>query len=889
MVPLIWVRGLIAHRPARILATVLGVAVGVALIAAIGTFLSATTSKMTQRAIARVAVDWQVQAQTGAQPSAVLSGVRSFPGVSQALPVSFTTAPSLTSTAQGSTQATGAAQVLGLPAGYASTFPRELRLLTGSLNGPLLAQQTASNLHAAPGSSVTVALAGGRTARVTIAGVVDLPSADSLFQTVGAPPGAQLSAPPDNVLLLPAATFASIEARTLANRPELIRNQVHVLLSHRLASTPDAAYTDVISRAHNLESRLAGSGIVGNNLGVALDSARGDALYAQILFLFLGVPGAVLAGLLTALIASTGADRRRRDAALLRTRGASSRTLVRLALAETLVAGILGVAVGLGVALLIGSSAFGTGSFGGDTLSSVLWAGGAALIGLLIAAASIALPAVRDARSLTVAGQRRQVGRATRPPLWARWGLDVIALVLAGLVYWQASQNGYQLVLAPEGVAQVSVNWYALLAPVLGWIGLGLLAYRIAHFSLAHGRGVLGRMLRPLAGDLSTTVAATMGRQRRLLAQAVALVALTAAFAGSTSVFNSTYNAQAGVDSRLTNGADVAVTESPGALVTPAQGMAQLGHVPGVSSIEPLQHRYAYIGADLQDLFGVRPTTISRQGRLQDAWFAGGTAAGLMSILGRRPDAILVSQETVHDYQLHPGDLLNLRLQDGRTRRLVTVPFHYVGVAKEFPTAPKDSFFVANQAYVAARTGSAAVGSFLVQTDGTSPATVARAIERVVGASARVTNIVDQRQIIGSNLTAIELSGLTQIELGFALVLAVAATGLALALGFQERRRTFAIATALGARPRQLGGFIWSESLFVTAGGLILGAGIASLLSITLVDVLTGVFDPPPEALNIPWGYLLAVVAAAIAAVLGAGWLTLRSLRRPSVQQLRDL
>lgn len=65
---------------------------------------------------------------------------------------------------------------------------------------------------------------------------------------------------------------------------------------------------------------------------------------------------------------------------------------------------------------------------------------------------------------------------------------------------------------------------------------------------------------------------------------------------------------------------------------------------------------------------------------------------------------------------------------------------------------------------MAARTASAAVGSFLIQTDGTSPATVARRIERVVGAGARVTNIVDQRQVIGSNLTAIELSGLTRIE-----------------------------------------------------------------------------------------------------------------------------
>ena len=285
----------------------------------------------------------------------------------------------------------------------------------------------------------------------------------------------------------------------------------------------------------------------------------------------------------------------------------------------------------------------------------------------------------------------------------------------------------------------------------------------------------------------------------------------------------------------------------------------------------------------------MRPQTISRQGQLQNAWFQGGTADHLMSILARHPDAILVSQETVHDYQLHPGDRLNLRLQDGRTHRLITVPFHYQGVALEFPTAPKDSFFVANQSYVAARTGSAAVGRFLIQTDGTSPAMVAARVQRVVGTAAQVTNIVDQRQVTGSNLTAVELSGLTRIELAFAFVLAVTASAVALGLGFAERRRTFAIIAALGARSRQLGAFVWSESLFVTGLGAVLGAGTAVLLSIMLVDVLTGVFDPPPDVLSIPWLYLAALTGAVIASVLAAGALTLRSLRRPTVDELRDL
>jgi putative ABC transport system permease protein len=166
---------------------------------------------------------------------------------------------------------------------------------------------------------------------------------------------------------------------------------------------------------------------------------------------------------------------------------------------------------------------------------------------------------------------------------------------------------------------------------------------------------------------------------------------------------------------------------------------------------------------------------------------------------------------------------------------------------------------------------------------------VANRLRAQVGTSAAVTDIVNQRKVIGSNLTAVELSGLTKVELGFALALAIAASGLTLGLGFQERRRTFAIASALGAKGRQLGGFVWGESLYVTAGGLILGTVIAVAISDILVKVLTGVFDPPPDTLSVPWTYLGGVAGLTIAAVATAGTLTLRALRRPAIEELRDL
>jgi putative ABC transport system permease protein len=55
------------------------------------------------------------------------------------------------------------------------------------------------------------------------------------------------------------------------------------------------------------------------------------------------------------------------------------------------------------------------------------------------------------------------------------------------------------------------------------------------------------------------------------------------------------------------------------------------------------------------------------------------------------------------------------------------------------------------------------------------------------------------------------------------------------------------------------------------------------------VKVLAGVFDPPPDHLAAPWGYLGSVAVLVIAAVAAAGALTLRALRRPAIEELRDV
>ena len=841
----LWLRGLIRRRAWRLLATAAGVGLSVALIAAIGAFLTASKASMTDRAIATVAVDWQIEVQQGGDPGTVLAAVQQTPGIAAAMPVQFGRTTGFLATAGGSTQTTGPGVVLGMPKDYRASFPGEVRQLTGQSDGVLLAQQTAANLHASPGDTISIGRPGLPSVQVKVDGVIDLPQADSLFQKVGAPPQSQPSAPPDNVLLLPAERFNQLMAPIAAVDPQAITTQIHAKRNAALPHDPASAYTSVVGAAHNLEAASTGSAVVGDNLAAALDAARSDAAYAQILFLCLGLPGAVLAALLTAAVAGAGAVRRRREQALLRVRGFGMRRVVGLAALEAVLVGILGGVLGIVAAAIAGRASFGSTSLGAGTGATLVWFGIAFVVGLVIAGLTVLLPALRDLRSSSIVSARQQVDQV-RNPLWMRLGIDVICLVVSLLVFRASSSNNYSLVLAPEGVPTISVSYWAFFGPALLWIGGALLLWRLASLALAHGRGVLTVLVRPLTGRLARTTAASMSRQPTPLVRSVVLLALAISFAASTATFNATYRQQAEADAVLTNGADVTVTESPGVIVGPGAG-ARLAAVPGVRRVEPLQHRLAYVGSDLQDFYGVRPGTIAGTTGLQDAYFVGGTAHDLMAQLARQPDSILVSDETVKDFQLAPGDLIRLRLQDSRTKGFRTVPFHYAGIVKEFPTAPRDSFFVANADYVAKATGSDAIGAFLLDTGGKNQAAVAAAVHKQLGETAKVTDLTQSRAQVGSSLTSVDLAGLTRFELAFAVLIAAGAGGLVLALGLAERRRTFAIAAVLGARRGQLRGLVMSEALAVMLGGLIGGALVAWALAGMLIKVLTGVFDPPPR------------------------------------------
>ena len=249
-----WTGGLARHRTGRLVAAVAGIALAVALVAALGSFLTASKATMTQRAVRSVAVDWQVEVQPGADPNAVLSLVRKAPGTGAALPVGFDRTTGFTARVQGSTQTTGPGMVSGLPAGYRAQFPDEIRPLSGASTGVLLAQQTASNLHAAPGDTVAHPTAGCRGAPgARWTGWSTCPRRTPCSRRSAPLPSHSRPRLPttSSCCRPPASTPCSHGA------PNVI-TQIHVARDANLPSDPAAAFTGGTGAAHNLEAKLGG-------------------------------------------------------------------------------------------------------------------------------------------------------------------------------------------------------------------------------------------------------------------------------------------------------------------------------------------------------------------------------------------------------------------------------------------------------------------------------------------------------------------------------------------------------------------------------------------------------------------------------------------------------
>jgi putative ABC transport system permease protein len=878
------------RAPGRTLVRIAVLAASVALVGGMLLFVGNSLHTMSGTAVRSVPLDWQGPASSFAQDKRVATGIAHQPGVLQASPAATAPFAGASHHGGGSVTSAGKGSVLAVPAAYLDHI-KTFRFLQGSLKpgAVVLDQQMAATLKAHIGDTVNLSPRAGSAPRpFRVSGVALVTAADQLFQPLNPQLGPAPAQPPANIAILPLDTFAKRFAPALGSisaanpgsnvQPGAqtgVQWQVHAQLDPGPLSTgsPSAALKRADQARNRVERSLPGQVQFVDNLSDSLNTAAGDALYAETLYIMLAVPGALIALGLAYLAALGTVERDRRDLALLRARGATRRDVVKLAAAESiavgLVAGLLGAATALAaVSLLVSGGAH-------LTLARAVLTTAVCVVAAAAGAAAARFGASRSSLSDSVLEARRAAVRA-RKPLWQRLYLDVAALAVSGLIYWLTARTGFSAVVNPDSNPTLSLSVYMFFAPALLWLGATLLLVRL------RGR-IVAIVARRAAGGRATSMrgflAVSAGRRGAAINRGLVVVGLLLAFGVSLGIFSATYDQQANIDAQLTLGADVVATAPPG-IASKSDLAAKVGSVPGVKATTALDHSYAYVGPDLQDTYGIDPHTFTRATSLRDSYFLGGSAKEMMSRLSTTPDGILVSKETITDFSLRPGDLLKLRVLDQRAGKFRVVPFHVIGTVQEFPSAPKDSFMVTNLGYLAHAAHAAGPNVVFAKTRG-NPETVARRVAAVTKPEGtKVENIRQQTAQTVSSITTVDMKGISHIEEAFVILLAAGAMALFVVLGISERRQELATMASLGAPLREIGAFLWSEAALVLGAAIVLAAGLGWLASKMLVAMLQHVFDPPPDALAIPWGFVAELAGSAIVAAALAALLAVRGLRR---------
>jgi len=881
-------RGLV-RAPANSLARVLVLAAAVALLGSMLIFIGSSLRTMTQSSVRSVPLDWQGPVSSYGAAVKVATGVAKQPGVLEAAPVATAPFSGAAHKASVGEIRSSAGAILAVPPGYQAHI-KTFRFLHGALRpgSIVLDQQLAATLQAGIGDRIALTpRPGASPVSLPVSGIAVVTSPDVLFQPLNPLAGPAAAQPPANVAIMPIETVAHRLAPLLPPIDTASPGSSAIPGAQRgiqwqgqaqgdpqaLRGSPAAALKQATQIRNRVERSFPGQVQFVDNLADNLSTAAGDALYAETLYVMLAVPGALVALALAYLAALGTVERDRRDLGLLRSRGASRRDLLKLTGAESAVIGLLAGAIGTGAALLaVRYLVSNSGSVGlTRALVTLAICTGLAFVGAAAARVGAGLAAFRG----SVTEARRSVQR-TGKPLWQRLYLDVLALAVSGLVYWLTARTGFSAVVNPDSNPTLSLSIYMFLAPALLWLGATLLLVRV------RGRAVAW-IARRAAGERATTstgfLLASAGRRGAAINRGLVVTALLLAFGVNLGIFTATYDQQTRVDAELTLGADVVVTAPPGAVAK--HGLQQrIERVKGVSGTTAVDHSYAYVGPDLQDTFGIDANTFTRATTLRDSYFLGGSASQMLSRLRARKDGIVVSKETITDYSLAQGDLLKLRVLDRRSGAFRIARFHVVGIVQEFPSAPRDSFMVANLSYLQGVTHDAGPNLVFVKAPSGPAAVSTRIAAATRSFGTGVKNIRQQSVQTSSSITAVDLAGISRIEEAFAILLAAAAIGLFVLVALAERRHEFATMAALGASLRSIAAFVWSEVALVVGAALACAAILGWLLAQMLVAMLQHVFDPPPSHLAVPWAFLGSLAGAAVLGGAVAVALASRGLAR---------
>ena len=303
----------------------------------------------------------------------------------------------------------GPVKLFSFDAAYQAHYPT-IRMLSGKItpDSASISAEAARALKVGVGDTVALTVPGSTTPlSMKVGGITDLSRATPLFSS-------RQSANLEKFIYVPYTIVVSYDTyhskivpsfeRAAAARNSQIKSlpleELDILLDRKqLNSDPGTALAQTHSTAAAIANVAREQDFLIDNASNTLEVAKGDAAVAKRMFVFLGLPGALLAAILTLYAGMLLAEAQRRESALLRVRGADRRHLMTLLGIRTVaIAGLgslLGVTLGLvSVLLLLGSSVL----FAASTAALLQSATIGVVGGIIVTALALYLPGRRLVR-----------------------------------------------------------------------------------------------------------------------------------------------------------------------------------------------------------------------------------------------------------------------------------------------------------------------------------------------------------------------------------------------------------------------------------------------------------------------------------------------------------
>lgn len=530
---------------------------------------------------------------------------------------------------------------------------------------------------------------------------------------------------------------------------------------------------------------------------------------------------------------------RAREMALLRALGATSRQILASvqveALVVALVASILGIAAGIGVAtglkaLLAG---FGIDIPAGGIVFSARTVIVSLIVGVAVTMVSAVAPAVRAARTPPMAAMRqsakdesgRSIVRTVLGTLITAGGVAAILLGLFGDIDNALATVGFGAVMVFLGVAALGP---LLARPLAALIGAPL------------------RRVRGFSGLLASENAQRNPKRTSATASAlmigVGLVGFITIFAASAKV-----SIEDTIDDAFLG--DIVVdsgTEGFGGLSP--ELAAELNELPEVHAVSGVRFGFAEVNDSPDTLYGIDADTVNE---IVDV----GVVAGNIADLG--PDRIAVFEDKAADEGWTLGDEVDIRFADTGPQR-----FEIAVIYSESDLA--GNYFIGYEAYEENFSDVFDFQVYIVADPSFPPDQARQAVETVAAkyASAEVQDLTEYKAARAGEIN--QLLGLVYAMLGLSIIIALVGIANTLALSIVERTHELGLLRAVGLTRRQLRSAIRWESVIIALLGAALGLTVGVFFGWAVVKALA---DDGFNRLVIP--PLQLVVVAVIAGIVG--------------------